>query len=84
VKYFKITAENVQGVNSLVKELERARYTVVLHDKDPVFNSMTRMLVKTQRCTVANAENLIWDYNNGAYCKAEELSEEEFYDMCDF
>jgi hypothetical protein len=84
MQYLIIQAENVLGVNSLIEELRRARYYVTLHAKDPVFDSTTMFLVKTERNSVDSALNLIWDYNDGAHCVARAISEEEFYNLYDF
>ncbi len=83
MKYFKIVAENVSDVDTLCEELELASYTVANVYRLPVFDSMTQLLISTERLITGTAEDIVWDYNCGAFLHTTQLSEEEFYDLVD-
>ena len=79
MKYAKLVAKNVQGVNPLIQELKRARFNVVEVYADPyAADNTTVFVLSTLRGTVEPAQALIRDYNGGAYCEPVHLTAAEF------
>ena len=83
--YFKITAENVRNKDRLLAELRSnptTKRTVCLAGTDPTFSSAYMVVIDGTEVQAQTVQDLLWQYNGGAYCTVRTMSEDEYEELC--
>lgn len=83
--YYKVEAEHVRRIDigAVADQMQRLQgVEVVARGRDPVFDSNAVWIVVSEHGLGNKLQDIVWEYNSGAWCNQIELSEHEFEDYC--
>ena len=84
MKFYRIDAEHVpqSQLENLCDELESAGHEVMAAGMDPVFDHNIVIAIFAASKLKNEARDIVWKYNNGAWCAQKEISEDEADALC--
>lgn len=82
MKFFKIEGEHVRGGSELLDELNNEQIEVMFAGRDPVFNSHYVVAIYGTLRQAEKVRDMMWERNGGAWAVVQEITEEQFEEMC--
>lgn len=81
VKFYRLNAENIRNKQEMLDKLQ-GKFEVLLAGSDPVFDSMYTVVIRGTKKQAEAAQEVMWEYNSGAYCSVTEITEDQYDEMC--
>lgn len=78
---YKLCAENVRKKNEMLLGLMK-QFNVRLAFVDDTFDSFYTVVIEGTAEQATQARDLIWEFNSGAYCGMDEITEDQYDEMC--
>lgn len=78
---YKLCAENVRKKNEMLLGLMK-QFNVRLAFVDDTFDSFYTVVIEATAEQATQARDLIWEFNSGAYCRLDEITEDQYDGMC--
>lgn len=81
MKFYKLNAENVRNKKEMLDKLQ-GKFEVLLAGGDPVFDSMYIVVIRGTKKQANDAQEVMWEFNSGAYCSVTKITEDQYDEMC--
>lgn len=75
---YQIRAEGIRDTNELEKRLRLLKnFRLISFGRETVFNSFHSIVFESHKSVAEHAQDIVWAFNNGAFCLLEPLKEED-------
>lgn len=85
MKYYKIEAEHIRrlDIGKIAESMEKIPGVIMMSaGDDPIFDKQAVWIVACEEAPGETLRDIVWQYNNGAWCRQVEIDEESADSYC--